>query len=113
MCQPANSPETNVLDLGFFRALQAGQIKMDAKTVDDIVANVSAAGAAVPYETLLNNFRTLQLVLIKILRHDGGNDFKLPHIGKAKLERMGQLQDAPTVELEVVGVAMARLTEAD
>ena len=27
----------------------------------------------------------------EILRHQGGNDFKLPHIGKHRLQRLGQL----------------------
>jgi len=31
ICQPPNSPDFNILDLGFFRAIQAIQYKKDAK----------------------------------------------------------------------------------
>lgn len=40
---------------------------------------------------------TLMQVMNAIIEDDGRNDFKLPHMGKAKLEREGRL---PTV-LEV------------
>jgi len=39
--QPANSPDTNILDLGFFRTLQLLQFsKNPAKTIDELIANV-------------------------------------------------------------------------
>jgi hypothetical protein len=37
ICQPANSPDFNVLDLGFFRAIQAIQYKKNAKTMKDLI----------------------------------------------------------------------------
>ena len=37
MCQPPNSPDLNVLDLGFFSAIQALQYKELPKTVDEFV----------------------------------------------------------------------------
>ncbi|KAJ0089003.1 hypothetical protein Patl1_32304 [Pistacia atlantica] len=37
MCQPANSPDLNVLDLGFFSAIQSLQYKDSPKTVDEVV----------------------------------------------------------------------------
>ncbi|GJN31965.1 hypothetical protein PR202_gb20429 [Eleusine coracana subsp. coracana] len=37
VCQPPNSPDFNILDLGFFRAIQSIQYKMAAKTVQDLV----------------------------------------------------------------------------
>jgi hypothetical protein len=37
VCQPANSPDFNVLDLGFFRAIQAIQYKKNAKTMKDLI----------------------------------------------------------------------------
>jgi hypothetical protein len=35
--QPANSPDFNVLDLGFFQAIQAIQYKKNAKTLKDLI----------------------------------------------------------------------------
>lgn len=37
VCQPPNSPDFNILDLGFFRAIQSIQHKKIAKTVEDLV----------------------------------------------------------------------------
>ena len=37
ICQPANSPDFNILDLGFFRAIQAIQYKKNAKTKEDLI----------------------------------------------------------------------------
>ena len=37
VCQPPNSPDFNILDLGFFRAIQSIQYKTAAKTVQDLV----------------------------------------------------------------------------
>ena len=39
-CQPPNSPDFNILDLGFFRAIQAIQYKKNAKTMEDLVPAV-------------------------------------------------------------------------
>ena len=40
ICQPPNSLDFNILDLGFFRAIQAIQYKKDAKTIKDLVPAV-------------------------------------------------------------------------
>lgn len=40
ICQPPNSLDFNILDLGFFRAIQAIQYKMNAKTIEALVPAV-------------------------------------------------------------------------
>jgi hypothetical protein len=40
-CQPANSPDLNVLDLGFFNSLQSIQYKTSSKTTEELVAAVN------------------------------------------------------------------------
>jgi hypothetical protein len=42
VCQPANSPDFNVLDLGFFNSIQSIQYKTSAKTIDELVAAVNS-----------------------------------------------------------------------
>jgi hypothetical protein len=37
ICQPPNSPDFNILDLGFFRAIQAIQYKKNAKSVEALI----------------------------------------------------------------------------
>ncbi|XP_057765302.1 uncharacterized protein LOC130986047 [Salvia miltiorrhiza] len=43
VCQPANSPDTNVNDLGFFRAIQTLKDQKAANNVEELLENVKAA----------------------------------------------------------------------
>ncbi|KAF7833179.1 mariner transposase [Senna tora] len=43
MCQPPNSPDMNVLDLGFFSAIQSLQYKESPKTIDELIGVVVKA----------------------------------------------------------------------
>ncbi|ETW01479.1 hypothetical protein H310_06990 [Aphanomyces invadans] len=58
--QPPNSPDLNVLDLGFFRAIQSIQENNYSRCVDDIVAETERAWMEVDMSTLNANFLTLQ-----------------------------------------------------
>jgi hypothetical protein len=40
ICQPPNSPDFNILDLGFFRAVQSIQYKKNAKTLEQLLPAV-------------------------------------------------------------------------
>jgi len=40
ICQPPNSPDFNILDLGFFRAIQAIQYQKNAKTMEALLPAV-------------------------------------------------------------------------
>jgi len=40
ICQPPNSPDFNILDLGFFGDIQSVQYKKQAKTVEELVPAV-------------------------------------------------------------------------
>jgi len=111
--QPPNSPDTNVLDLGFFRAVQTLQIKERASTIDDIITATYAAWNKISHETLLNNLRTLELVMVEILKADGDNSFCIPHVGKARLERSGRLPEQWVCPAEVKSAAVARSSVAD
>jgi hypothetical protein len=92
--QPANSPDTNVNDLGFFRALQARQWDSVVQATHDKYALIEAVTAA--YDAfdprLINfNFLTLSTCLEEIIKSHGDNLYKIPHIGKESLERLNQL----------------------
>jgi hypothetical protein len=38
VCQPANSPDLNILDLGFFNSIQSKQYKLASMTIEELVA---------------------------------------------------------------------------
>ena len=52
MCQPPNFTDLNILDLGFFRALQSLRYKVTVKSVDDLITAV---------EETFNNYPLKQL----------------------------------------------------
>ncbi|ETV93782.1 hypothetical protein H310_12346 [Aphanomyces invadans] len=89
--QPPNSPDFNVLDLGFLASIQALQYKTFSRSVDDVISSTLCAFEALRVETLGNVFLTLQAIMRQILEHDGNNDFKIPHMKKDTLRRCGSL----------------------
>ncbi|RHY74159.1 hypothetical protein DYB38_013254 [Aphanomyces astaci] len=89
--QPPNSPDLNVLDLGFFASIQALQYKSVSRTVDDVIRTTLAAYDELSVEKLDNVFLTFQAVMRLVLEHNGGNQFRLPHMNKAAMRRAGTL----------------------
>ncbi|ETV75547.1 hypothetical protein H257_10362 [Aphanomyces astaci] len=65
--QPPNSPDLNVLDLGFFRAIQALQAEKHSSSLEEIVAATDAAWDVVSTKTLNKNCLTLQRCLQEVL----------------------------------------------
>ena len=91
MCQPANSPDLNVLDLGFFSAIQSLQHKESPKTIDELVCAVVKSFENFSSVKSNHIFVTLQLCMIEIMKANGSNKYKIPHLNKERLEREGQL----------------------
>lgn len=90
--QPPNSPDTNINDLAFFRSIQTLQHKIGAgSNKDSLVESVYAAFNEYPWWKLRNAFLTLQCCLNSIIECNGGNDYKIVHMSKEKLEREGLL----------------------
>ncbi|XP_041994188.1 uncharacterized protein LOC121744667 [Salvia splendens] len=108
-CQPPQSPDCNVLDLGYFRAIQSLQDDKVAKGVDELLRNVHSSFDELSPYTLNNVFLTLQGCLTEILKVQGCNGYKTPHMNKERLTRMGTLPQALEVEEGVVKAAVAYL----
>jgi hypothetical protein len=90
--QPANSPDTNLCDLSFFRALQSNQWNHGyAATVDGLIEQVLTAFEEFDPRSLEFGFLTHQCCLNKILESRGRNTYKIPHIGKKSLLAKGIL----------------------
>ena len=58
--QPPNSPDMNVLDLGFFRAIQSLQQQEALSTVDELVNAIVKAFNELPPQSLNRVFLSLQ-----------------------------------------------------
>ncbi|RHY98787.1 hypothetical protein DYB35_012898 [Aphanomyces astaci] len=89
--QPPNSPDLNVLDLGFFASIQSLQYKKMSRSVDDVVRHTMEEFDELNHEKLDNVFLTFLAVMRLILEHSGRNGYALPHLKKESLRRAGLL----------------------
>ncbi|CAH9059796.1 unnamed protein product, partial [Cuscuta epithymum] len=92
----------NVLDLGFFRALQSLQYQEASRNVDELIFATQKAFNEISIESLGNVFLTLQLCMIEVMKKLGGNNYKVPHINKQRLEREGILPTTISCDLDVL-----------
>lgn len=107
--QPSNSPDLNILDLGFFRAIQSAYYQEAPGNVGQLITMVEQAYRTYPPTKINHVWLTLQSVFNEIILCGGSNKFKIPHMKKEKLERQGRL---PRV-LDVVDCASEFITEMD
>mmetsp|Transcript_46663 Transcript_46663/g.113697 ORF Transcript_46663/g.113697 Transcript_46663/m.113697 type:complete len:172 (-) Transcript_46663:155-670(-) len=84
--QVARSPDTNVLDLGYFRAIEALQQKQRQRTIQELVDRVKESFASLHRETLEKVFLSHQSVCGEIILHEGTNEFKIPHLNKESMK---------------------------
>ena len=89
--QPANSPDLNLNDLGFFNALQADYYKECPRNADELIAMVYQTYQHYPADRINRIWLTLQGCMNEIINSNGGNQYQLPHMNKDKLEREGRL----------------------
>lgn len=99
--QPPQSPDTNILDLGLFNALQSDYHKRNPKGAEQIIDCVYKSFEEYPSHKINRLWLTLQSCLNEIILQNGGNDYSIPHMAKEKLEREGRLPEV----LEVVDEA--------
>lgn len=90
-CQPPNSPDLNVLDLGFFRAIQSLKYKDASKNIEELTAGVERAFESFSSKMFNRIFLTLQSCMECIMKVRGSNNYKIPHMRKGALERRGEL----------------------
>ncbi|CAM9494110.1 unnamed protein product [Discosporangium mesarthrocarpum] len=88
--QPANSPELNVNDLGFFHSIQELKEDVGVSSPEDLVEATMEAFDGYPRETLERIWQSLFAVLGEVLGSKGCNSCKLPHLGKENLRRTGK-----------------------
>ena len=83
------SPNLNILDLGFFNANKSLQCKEADKMVNNLVIVVQKA-----FDMFLTKkaiFLTLQQCMIEIMKLRGAKNYKIPHLKKKSLEKKQKL----------------------
>ncbi|XP_024636148.2 uncharacterized protein [Medicago truncatula] len=99
--QPPNSPDLNVLDLGFFSAIQSLQQQEVTNSVDALIEAVQKIFDAFSAQSSNNIFLTLQSCMTEIMKVKGSNNYKIPHMEKEKLLRRGMLPTQLTCDPEL------------
>ena len=79
--------------------------------MEDLVIKVQKAYEDFEPTLIRYAWISLQLVMVEALKVKGSNNYKLPHIGKKRLERVGLLPDVLEVEHEVIQEAVDYLNE--
>jgi hypothetical protein len=68
-CQPANSPDFNILDLGFLRAIQSIQYKKIAKTIQDLIPVVQEVCDDSIIQRFIYSFASCTNIVLISCRH--------------------------------------------
>ena len=92
--QPAQSPDTNINDLAFFYSIQNLKNEEEHKNALELIKAVKKAYDEYSPKKINRMWLTHQACMNETLKCNGGNEYKLPHMNKDKLEREGRL---PTV----------------
>lgn len=100
--QPPNSPDLNVLDLGFFAAIQALQQKKVTRTVDELIQAVQTSFDEFSSVDSNKIFLTLQSCMIEIMKVKGSNKYKTPHMKKDVMLRQATLPTTLNCDQELV-----------
>ncbi|XP_057809424.1 uncharacterized protein LOC131023803 [Salvia miltiorrhiza] len=95
--QPPNSPDTNINDLGWFRAIQSLQTESVCTNVDTLV------------EAVKRSFDELSSTTFNKVK--GHNSYKIPHMGKGSLIRQGELPINLQVPHDLVNEAINYLMD--
>ncbi|POM59945.1 hypothetical protein PHPALM_31254 [Phytophthora palmivora] len=92
--QPPNSPDMNCLDLGLFASLQVKQHREVVTGIEGKIESVKSAYMETDDVDQDNIFLTLQACMVCVLRDGGGNQYKIPHMSKAKQRREKKLPES-------------------
>jgi len=96
--QPANSPDVNINDLGFFASLQSRCQQKCPQNPLELVDMVQDCYEQHPINKMKRLWIALQSICNEATLHAGDNTFKIPHMNKDKLEREGRLPTVSNVD---------------
>ncbi|XP_058216712.1 uncharacterized protein LOC131327578 [Rhododendron vialii] len=107
--QPPSSLDMNVLDLGYFRAIQSLQHQEVPKTVDALVNAAEKSFEELLADSLNRVFVSLQACMVEVMKVHGVSNYKLPHNEKNQLIRSAMLPSQLECESGIVESALAHL----
>jgi len=112
VCQPASSPDFNILDFEYFNSIQALQQKRRCKSVVELVQVVKQSFVDLPRLALENVFYTLFRCMEASMLVGGLTTYVIPRANKAKLRKTpGALDRLELCSSGAVVAARAALNE--
>jgi hypothetical protein len=99
--QPPNSPDMNLNDLGFFKAIQSMSQEDVPRNIDELIESVKNSYAQYSPESLNKIWLSHQQCMTQTLISRGNNVYKLGHLKKDKLIREGHLPDSLAVSMDL------------
>lgn len=111
--QPAQSPDCNKCDLGFFASLQKKvfEANTDMKSMSDLTNAMMTAANEYDCQTLERLHATQYAVFREILKAGGKNDYKLPHTGVTARQSRGEVVADLRIPTNIFNFARTRLAE--
>ena len=107
MRQPPNSPDTNVLDLCFFRSLQSLTDTRAPKNIRELIEGVEEEFQNYEVEKLARSFVTLQSCMVEVMNKEGGNNYDIPHMNKDHILAEGRLPIALSITAKLFAQTIA------
>ena len=104
LTQPANSPDLNLNDLGFFNSLQSTYYQTCPSNAMELIQMVQETYSEYPAANINRIWLTLQSCMNEIIKVHGCNQYKIPHMGKEKMEKENRLPVALEVCPEAEGL---------
>lgn len=111
MQQPPNSPDLNVLDLGFFRSIQSLTDSRTPTTIKQLIEGVQEEYDGYDVNLLARVFVTLQSCMLEIMKDEGGMGYKIPHMNKQRLQRERRLTTALKCDAELYQNTLSLLNQ--
>lgn len=100
----------NVLDLGYFRAIQSLQQQEAPSTIEELIEAVQKSFQDLHYDKLNKIFLTLQLCMQETMKVDGCNNYKQPHF-KDTHQFNGQIPLSLQCDESLLLSALAKCTQ--
>ena len=113
LTQPANLPDMNLNDNGLFNALQATYKRYAPRNAREMIDAVMDVWKKYPPKKINHMWLTLQTNFDDIIQHGGDNNYKIRHLNKNKLERMGSLPTVISVSPEAKAVIVDEAMTGD
>jgi hypothetical protein len=83
--------------------------RMTSRNMDELIMNVDNEYQNYNHVILNRIFLTLQGCMIEVMKDNGGNKYKIPHMNKESLEAVGMLPESLSCDREIVEKAIELL----